>query len=361
MFCFSQVNRGLGSQFLQNLVKISHIPDGVGTIARSRTWDSMQVYSNFVQCTRRSFIREATRSAQRRQAFRGTLLQGGESPHVPPSRLLKPFIFTVAFGTGSFLAVSVWEYETARGRAKNALKSFSGIPWFKSRVHDKRNKGLLQNVREWWNTLSPGERVFVPICAINLAIFGLWKVPQLNSFMMRYFCSNPAARAVCWPMVLSTFSHYSFLHLLANMYVLHSFIGAAVNAVGREQFLGLYLSAGVLSSFTSYAYKVLTKQMGPSLGASGAIMAVLALVCVAYPHTELSILFLPQFTFSAGSAIKAIMAIDLAGCLFKWKFFDHAAHLGGALFGLFWCQYGIEHLWPKREHFLRYWHQWRSR
>lgn len=68
-------------------------------------------------------------------------------------------------------------------------------------------------------------------------------------------------------MVLSTFSHYSFLHLLANMYVLHSFIGAAVNAVGREQFLGLYLSAGVLSSFTSYAYKVLTKQMGPSLGA----------------------------------------------------------------------------------------------
>lgn len=30
-------------------------------------------------------------------------------------------------------------------------------------------------------------------------------------------------------------------------------------------------------------------------------MAVLALVCVAYPHTELSILFLPQFTFSAGS------------------------------------------------------------
>ena len=63
-------------------------------------------------------------------------------------------------------------------------------------------------------------------------------------------------------------------------------------------------------------------------------MAVLAYVCVRYPDTQLSILFLPQFQFPATSAIQFIMGIDLAGIVFGWKFFDHAAHLGGALFGM---------------------------
>lgn len=44
-------------------------------------------------------------------------------------------------------------------------------------------------------------------------------------------------------------------------------ISGAVHSLGKEQFLCLYLSAGVISSFTSYLYKVLTKQPGLSLGA----------------------------------------------------------------------------------------------
>lgn len=61
------------------------------------------------------------------------------------------------------------------------------------------------------------------------------------------------------------------------------------------------------------------------------IMAILALVCTSYPETLLSILFVPGFTFSAGNAIKVIMAVDLAGCRLRWRFLDHAAHLGGAI------------------------------
>lgn len=73
--------------------------------------------------------------------------------------------------------------------------------------------------------------------------------------------------AVCWPMILSTFSHYSAFHIFANMYVLHSFSNGAVQSLGAEQFLGLYLSAGVLSSFASYLYKGVMAQPGLSLGA----------------------------------------------------------------------------------------------
>ena len=42
-----------------------------------------------------------------------------------------------------------------------------------------------------WNQLTPGQRVFAPICALNVIVFGLWRVPALRHTMMTYFCSNP--------------------------------------------------------------------------------------------------------------------------------------------------------------------------
>lgn len=51
------------------------------------------------------------------------------------------------------------------------------------------------------------------------------------------------------------------------MYVLHSFSTAAVAALGREQFLAVYLSSGVISSFASHVYKTMFGIPGLSLGA----------------------------------------------------------------------------------------------
>lgn len=70
-------------------------------------------------------------------------------------------------------------------------------------------------------------------------------------------------------MVLSTFSHYSGFHIFANMYVLHSFSNAATLSLGTEQFLGLYMGAGVLASLASYLLKASTGAAGMSLGAVG--------------------------------------------------------------------------------------------
>lgn len=110
------------------------------------------------------------------------------------------------------------------------------------------------------------------------------------------------SEALCWPMLLSTFSHYSLFHMAANMYVLWSFSSSIVNMMGKEQFMALYLSAGVweeviiwypdkrksssflfsiniinlcvivlfsgvISTFVSYVCKTATGRLGPSLGA----------------------------------------------------------------------------------------------
>ncbi|XP_020307885.1 claudin-19 isoform X4 [Oncorhynchus kisutch] len=67
---------------------------------------------------------------------------------------------------------------------------------------------------------------------------------------------------------------------------------------------------------------------------SGAIMTVLTAVCTKMPEAKLAIIFLPIYAFSAGNALKAIVVMDTAGLVLGWRYFDHAAHLGGALFGV---------------------------
>nr|KAF6474779.1 hypothetical protein HJG63_010934 [Rousettus aegyptiacus] len=121
-----------------------------------------------------------------------------------------------------------------------------------------------------------------------------------------------------------------------------------------------FSDAGVISSFVSYVCKVATGRYGPSLGASGAIMTVLAAVCTKIPEGRLAIIFLPMFTFTAGNALKAIIAMDTAGMILGWKFFDHAAHLGGALFGIWYITYGHELIWKNREPLVKIWHEMRT-
>ncbi|XP_050353149.1 presenilins-associated rhomboid-like protein, mitochondrial [Nymphalis io] len=287
------------------------------------------------------------------------ILQIDSSPLYAKS-LFKPFFFTVGVTTLSLAGCVIWEYENLRSHATSFLKR----PGTWLNAHQKRITSQIISepgpLKKWWSSLKESEKVFYPILALNVMVFGAWRIRALQPHMIKYFCSNPSGKAQCLPMVLSTFSHYSTLHLAANMYVLYSFMPAAVASLGKEQFVAMYMSAGVVSSFASFLYKVMLNQPGLSLGASGAIMSVLSYVCMQYPDTRLSIIFLPMYTFAAGTAIKVIMSVDLAGVILGWKFFDHAAHLGGALFGMVWCHWGNSYIWGNRDKFLQYYHSIRK-
>ncbi|XP_065338826.1 presenilins-associated rhomboid-like protein, mitochondrial [Cloeon dipterum] len=268
----------------------------------------------------------------------------------PSMKILKPILFTGAVGSTCYVGASIWQYEELR--AKMISKSLLQ-PRF------KKAGSLRQHMNAFWNSLSEGQKIFAPILACNVAVFCAWRLPRLQPFMYRLFSADPAQKAVCWPMLLSTFSHQSFLHLAANMFVLHSFCTGTVAILGKEQFLGLYLASGVVSSLASHTYKVLTRFPGRSLGASGAIMAILGYICTVHPDIRLSIIFLPQFHFTGEMAIKGLLLMDSVGMVMRWRFFDHAAHLGGALFGIFWAVCG-HNLWMKREVLVTWWHNNRS-
>uniref|UniRef100_A0A8C9I7R7 Presenilin-associated rhomboid-like protein, mitochondrial n=1 Tax=Piliocolobus tephrosceles TaxID=591936 RepID=A0A8C9I7R7_9PRIM len=190
--------------------------------------------------------------------------------------------------------------------------------------------GSAKEINKWWNNLSDGQRTVTGITAANVLVFCLWRVPSLQRTTIRYFASNPASKVLCSPKLLSTFSHFSLFHMAANAYVLWSFSSSIVNILGQEQFMARYLSAGVISNVVSYVGEVATGRYGPSLGASGTIAAV----CTKIPEGRLAIIFLPMLTFTARNALKAIITTDTEGMIRGWKFFDHAAHLAGALCGI---------------------------
>uniref|UniRef100_A0A8C5YK39 Presenilin-associated rhomboid-like protein, mitochondrial n=1 Tax=Microcebus murinus TaxID=30608 RepID=A0A8C5YK39_MICMU len=229
------------------------------------------------------------------------------SPH-PLRTLVKPLFFTVGFTGCAFGSAAIWQYESLKSRVQSY---FDGIKadWLDS-IRPQKEGDFRKEINKLWNNLSDGQRTVTGIIAANVFVFCLWRVPALQRTMIRYFTSNPAS--------------------------------------------------SVISNFVSYMCKVSTGRYGPSLGASGAIMTVLAAVCTKIPEGRLAIIFLPMFTFTAGNALKAIIAMDTVGMILGWKFFDHAAHLGGALFGIWYVTYGYELIWKNREPLVKIWHEMRT-
>lgn len=309
----------------------------------------------------------------RKQADR-TIKSGEEGPNQPFIRvdglsdppkwnqLLKPVVFTVAVSGVSFAGAAIWQYENMRINIKKQGGFFEerfNNPFRRNPPSTQPKAGNWRNeLNAFWNNLSEGHKVFAPILAINVAVFAAWRIPAMRHVMMRHFCSNPSSKSGnCMPMLLSAFSHYSVFHLAANMYVLQSFSTPIVDSLGKEQFVAVYFSSAVFSSLCSYVHKVATGRAGMSLGASGAICAILGMYGTLVPDSLVQIVFLPMIQFTASTAIKGIMALDTAGIVAGWQFFDHAAHLGGVVMGIWWVRQGHDLIWAKREPIMTWWHE----
>lgn len=53
-----------------------------------------------------------------------------------------------------------------------------------------------------------------------------------------------------------------------------------------------------------------------------------------------------------GYGVAGMVVLDTLGLLFRWRIFDHAAHLGGAAFGYLYYYYGND-LWEACKAYIR--------
>lgn len=253
--------------------------------------------------------------------------------------LIRPTLFTAGVCGSCFCGAAIYQYEN-RKRPISSLQDWISVQQQRQQRTAFKQKVLKfrQEVNAWYNQFSTGEKIAGWTIFLNSLVFCAWRVKPLSAVMSRFFLSQPSAPKIpLSPMILSCFSHVMPLHLAFNMYALYSFSSFANSLLGPEQLVGLFISAGVVSSLTSLAFRLAVMQPVPSLGASGAILGIIAYICVARPSAELLLLFIPV---SAGTAIKALMTLDFVGMVARWKFLDHAAHFGGASFGVWYAYQG---------------------
>ncbi|KAG0175170.1 hypothetical protein DFQ28_005998 [Apophysomyces sp. BC1034] len=224
-------------------------------------------------------------------------------------------------------------------RYVDALGTFRLLP-----AEVKRGLGMLA---QQYVALTEAERTMTGLIALNVVVFGCWQLRRWRPFMSRWFCHHPASgRSVT--LLTSCFSHQEFFHLTLNMVGLWSFGKTLHDFLGREQFLALYLSAGVGGNVISHVASLLVRRyrpLMPSLGASGAIYGCVAGTAALYPTASVSIVFLPFIPIQIGYALQALVGFDLLGVLLRWRIFDHYAHLTGVGIGLAYLQYGQQYLW----------------
>ena len=142
-----------------------------------------------------------------------------------------------------------------------------------------------------------------------------------------------------WILLTHGFIHADFLHLFFNMYVLYIF-GLSLESyflssseVGWIYYISFYLLGIVFATLPSI-FKHKNNPNYSSLGASGAVSAIVFAYIVIYPLRELGLilipgLFLPGFIFG-------ILYLFAEHYLSKKQYSNiaHDAHISGSIFGI---------------------------
>ncbi len=142
----------------------------------------------------------------------------------------------------------------------------------------------------------------------------------------------------------SMFLHGSWMHLIGNMLFLWVFADNIEATIGNIRFFIFYVTGGLLASLT-HVWSDPSSAI-PSLGASGAIAAVMGAYLIMFPHSRVKVLLflliiVRQITMPAlvFLGIWALMQL-----YYSYQSFGATqtgggtawfAHLGGLIFGLF--------------------------
>jgi len=205
----------------------------------------------------------------------------------------------------------------------------------------------------------PEKRPFVnyTLILINIVVFFFFFLNGNLLKGIRLYGAVPAAILSgdrLWTIFTSMFMHADIMHIAGNMLYLWIFGDNIEDALGHGKYLVFYLAGGVFSTFmhiastllsalfTPIPYVILDLRI-PSVGASGAISAVLGAYMLLYPRARIKTLVFYFYFFT----IVRIPAFFYLGFWFLYQFLMGLfaltglpstvafwAHIGGFLFGL---------------------------
>jgi membrane associated rhomboid family serine protease len=168
------------------------------------------------------------------------------------------------------------------------------------------------------------------IVIVVASVAGLLSPPLLGRAMLRPYLI--ARGSGYWRLLSSGFVHADIAHLVFNLITFYSFGFALERAIGTPRFVALYF-CGLLISGIGTCIKHRDEPNYASLGASGAILAVLFASIVYFPHSRLLILPLPV-PIPAPLFALIYLAFSYYSSRNSKDRINHDAHIAGALTGV---------------------------
>jgi membrane associated rhomboid family serine protease len=183
--------------------------------------------------------------------------------------------------------------------------------------------------------------VTATIIALNAVVF-LFELMGGDDFVLRWALvpADIAAGHHLLTILTSMFMHASWSHIIGNMVFLWAFGPEIEDAMGPPRYTAFYLAGGVVSMLAQVLVDPASKL--PSLGASGAIAAVMGAFLVTYPSDRIRTLLLigwfVRVTFIPSALLigfwfliqlvsfGAVADVESGGVAYM-------AHIGGMIFG----------------------------
>lgn len=166
-------------------------------------------------------------------------------------------------------------------------------------------------------------KVTMTLIFLNIAGFFILRSEELV-FRPSYLFS-----VKLWPMITSWFMHADLAHLLGNMLMLFVFGRVVERRFGGVKTALVYIgSAAIADIFSGLVYLFVLRQDVPSIGASGAIMGLIATGMLLNPFYVTYAMLVPVPIIVIGWL--GIIA-DISGALNPAGRVNHLAHIGGFL------------------------------
>lgn len=181
------------------------------------------------------------------------------------------------------------------------------------------------------------------LIAVNILVFVImWLAGSSQEALVYQFAMIPSnfANGVdlgdITDIFTSMFMHGGFAHIAGNMLYLWIFGDNVEDSMGPVKYLAFYLVGGVVASLT-HLFTNPGSQI-PTVGASGAIAAVLGAYLVLFPQSRIAT-FIPLGFFSRLTMVPAIFVL---GFWFVLQLFSGVMSLGGPDVGgvAFWAHIG---------------------
>jgi len=217
--------------------------------------------------------------------------------------------------------------------------------------------------RDYYRNDPPGRGILggvAPVCkwliVINIAVFVLQLLTKEspNGGVTEWLMLSPervVGRFELWRLLTYAFCHSTDdsmpLHIIFNMMFLWMFGSQVEPIYGSREFLRFYLTAALISGIGFLSFGLVVGSNAPSLGASGAVMAVTMVCAMYYPTMKILLMF--------------IIPVELRWLVVMYVIFDmlpllrelggagaldhvaHSAHLAGLIYGFLYKRFDLRY------------------